>query len=520
MRIRFFSTFLLVTALCPLDSSVVIAQDSEKVASGCYQTPAKDCLPRVDIPLKVANSYHDLSRAYSELAWQDFLALSLPVAAADAGGKFTSIPDPASGLSSYSSSRTGSYKTVWGTFTSADDLFQTGGVEPKEFGSLPVLPRACSDRLTEDQKKLPVLSNIAKSGIQDEYVQANRMGPVIDQNGNYLRYGIGFNNVMHDYVVKQKLFSIRGQEDYGKANPSVLWPSGDNSSHAIGSIFVKSSWKIIAGNDKPDDFYTMNALIYTPEHGTFGEEPTVEKDDCEVKQVGLVGLHIVHRTPSAPQWVWATFEHTKNAPYHDEIDTQEEVKALREKKASYSLFDIDKCAGAAGSSGCQINQVPAHPWNPLVVNKAKATQVVRMVRPGKIATDINSEVAKALESNKVAGPWKNYFLVDVQFPTVLGLRDTSSGVAKENSAYPDGVPTPSFLANSTMETYIQGLSAEQNAHGTPPASGGAVSQSADSHGAVLGVPRVTSSCISCHYDATTSTGTNSNFVFSLSRVKK
>jgi cytochrome c len=28
--------------------------------------------------------------------------------------------------------------------------------------------------------------------------------------------------------------------------------------------------------------------------------------------MGLVGLHIVQKTPSAPQWIWATFEHTGN----------------------------------------------------------------------------------------------------------------------------------------------------------------------------------------------------------------
>jgi hypothetical protein len=30
--------------------------------------------------------------------------------------------------------------------------------------------------------------------------------------------------------------------------------------------------------------------------------------------MGLVGLHIVQKTPNRPQWVWATFEHVHNAP--------------------------------------------------------------------------------------------------------------------------------------------------------------------------------------------------------------
>ncbi|MCW8060511.1 hypothetical protein [Agrobacterium tumefaciens] len=496
MRIGFSTIGIFATVLCTLAPRMVSAQDI--ISTGCYTTPAKDCLPKVDIPPQT--SADKLHEAYAQLAWQDFVALSLPVEDAAKDGKLTSKPDVARGLSSYADRKAHPYKPVWETFTSADDLFQTGVTEPIKFGSLPMLPTVCSEKLTADQKnKPPVLANIAKSGIQDEYVQANRMGPVIDRNGNYLRYGIGFNEVMHDHVVRHKLFSSTGQDDFSKTSSRVEWPQKGDTAGSAGSIFVKSSWKIIAGEDNPDDFYTMDALIYTPRHGTFGEEPTIATDQCEVKQVGLVGLHIVHRTPSAPQWVWATFEHTNNAPYYDEIDTAEKVKTLTDSKIHYSLFDINKCVGAAGSVGCRINQVPDHPWNPLDIHKEKATQVVRMVRPGKKAAEMNKKIAEKLDS--VKGPWKNYSLVDVQFPTVL-LPPNADGVARENPAYPDGVPTPSFLANSTMETYIQGI------------------PSADMHGVTTGVPRVTSSCVSCHYDATTSAGTNSNFVFSLSRVKK
>ena len=30
--------------------------------------------------------------------------------------------------------------------------------------------------------------------------------------------------------------------------------------------------------------------------------------------LGLVGLHIVHKTDSEPQWIWSTFEHVNNVP--------------------------------------------------------------------------------------------------------------------------------------------------------------------------------------------------------------
>ena len=35
--------------------------------------------------------------------------------------------------------------------------------------------------------------------------------------------------------------------------------------------------------------------------------------------VGLVGLHIVQRTPSRPQWIWSTFEQVDNVPPPDYV---------------------------------------------------------------------------------------------------------------------------------------------------------------------------------------------------------
>ena len=47
-------------------------------------------------------------------------------------------------------------------------------------------------------------------------------------------------------------------------------------------------------------------------------------------------------------------------------------------------------------------------------------------------------------------------MVDVQFPTNVIVQDASTGLADINQAYPDGLPTPTFLPNSVIETYIQG----------------------------------------------------------------
>ena len=35
---------------------------------------------------------------------------------------------------------------------------------------------------------------------------------------------------------------------------------------------------------------------------------------CKLQKMGLVGLHIVQKTPIRPQWVWSSFEHIDNVP--------------------------------------------------------------------------------------------------------------------------------------------------------------------------------------------------------------
>ncbi len=408
------------------------------------------------------------------------------------------------------------YVPKWQEFISATELFPANGDTPRNYTLPSTPPPECHGASTEGVSLY--LFQIMKGDVLDEYVQANRMGPVIDQDGHYLRFGIGFNRVMYDYIVQHDLYNKNGQDYFDKktSNPNhsqspIQWPTHDGD--GAGSIFVKSAWKILSSKDDKDSYFRTKAFIYTPatydkKQNNFDGETDIKAAQCVVQEVGLIGLHIVHRTPSAPQWVWATFEHKSNAPWADQF----EKGTSDAPKGAYALFDPKKCP--AGLNDCSYNQLPQHPWNP-TVNPTKniPSQLIRMFRPGAQADKLNKEIAA-----KVPSPWNNYFLVDVQFPTIVGAKQGDGNWAV-NPAYPDGVPTPSFLANSTMETYIQGFIASQhtsNGWKIPPED---QMQRQGMTGIAGGVQRVTSSCVSCHYDATTTTGTNSNFVFSLSRGK-
>jgi len=531
---------------------------SEDARADCFNKPYS-CLPPGDIDPATSRDYVSLYRAYAALVWQDFLALNFP-AATDGQGNPLPQPSSSQGLDT----GTGSYIPVWQTYIEARELFLPNGAAPAPFASGHPLPQSCRNlnrsgvRLllnrvskagdvhgltppagrdiqsmlthgkrvnsdTELAQKLTAAQN--NDGVLDEYVQALRMGPVIDQNGNYLRFGLNFNKAMYDYIVSNQLYNVEGQQAFD-TNPNhngnpVQFPAGVFGGDP-GSIFVKSSWKILSGPDNAARFFRVPAYIYDEAGGPFGDDPTVE-ERCSIATVGLVGFHVVHLTNSAPQWVWATFEHLDNAPWLADF-------RVGTPSGSYSLFNPALCPAQGGAPSCTYNTIPAHPWNPQIPNQTPV-QVVRVAPPGLYAEVTNANAAQAITNAYGSTVWQNYFLVDVQFPTIVDVVNPATGQAVPNPAYPDGVPTPSFLANSTLETYIQGFgpaAATTNGNVIPSddqmqaANSGAARVNPFStvvYNQSGGAPRETSGCVSCHFDATLTTGSSSHFVFSLSRAQ-
>ena len=62
--------------------------------------------------------------------------------------------------------------------------------------------------------------------------------------------------------------------------------------------------------------------------------------------MGLVGLHIAHKTQHQPNWIWSTFEHVANAP------TQGQPIPAG---ATYNFYD-PQCT--ANGVACDTNCVP------------------------------------------------------------------------------------------------------------------------------------------------------------------
>jgi len=350
----------------------------------------------------------------------------------------------------------GDAPTVWEQWKEHYEIMLPDGKTPAAWGTPRLIPPACQSLATSSAATLgknPLVLSVV--------VQPFDTGPLIDQAGEYVLYGISVNRPMFEFLFQNQLYNQAGQANFAG---DMLFPQGSviaGTTGFIGAIMVKSSWKVMGPQDDPSQFHTTTALMYTPP----SDNPKIE-EACAQKTVGLVGLHVVHKTQTEPQWIWATFEHVRNAPTQAEVDRNSLL-------ADYNFYQPG-CAETV----CPINQPPPRPWNPNVIPFPHnfTSQVIRLISLTSEVSDLNTSFQSLLKGTV----WENYMLISTQWPT--------DGKSKTD---PTGAPFPVYLANTTLETYSQGE-----------------------------VPQASSSCMDCHGNATDTQGRASDFTFIPQRAEK
>ncbi|GAA5496520.1 hypothetical protein Rhal01_02704 [Rubritalea halochordaticola] len=327
-------------------------------------------------------------------AWQAFVALNWPAKEGVRGEPDTDKKIGDSG------------STVWETFKTTDQIFLSGAKDPGPWNPAEKLKaNAFAHRKMFSTSKispallgkLPELATQKLGGVQEAVG-----GTLTDQNGNLTYFERSTNELGYDYIRSNQFYNA---DVLAKAS-EVDFPDS--------TVNIKAAWKILEAKDPVDKFYTTTASI-----------------NGEDKTMGLVGLHIVVKTPNAPQWVWATFEHVSNAPTFSNLG-----------EGPYS-YNNPECPPAK----CPPNQSTEVDGKPT----GKPTQVVREVTIYESAQNANQAWQKALQGTV----WKNYELVGTQWPTV-----------PNNPSLPTGRPQPTLLGNTTMETYIQRESSCLQCHST------------------------------------------------------
>jgi hypothetical protein len=337
-----------------------------------------------------------------------FIALNWPASPTQNGVPDTTTVVGGQEVTNYYPNGLRASPTVWETFKDVNDIFLPSIKPPTPFSA----------------KTQHVLFDDTESFTSS---------PLNDQNGRHVYYEVRMNEVEFNYIVAHKLYNSNNQKP-----PFVInFPPGNNATSEVGSVHVKAAWKILNTTgpgqlDNPSRFYTAQALIYTP-----------GRPSAFLATVGLVGMHIAHKTTSRPEWIWSTFEQVDNAA--DMPAQGQPIPPPPDPPKQYSFTNAD----------CQIAQCP--PNQQITQTSNQPVQVLR-VTPIQDTKMLNAQFQLALHAWNPKNVWQYYQLVSTQWPTTPG------------NIQAFGDPRPAFLANTVIETFFQGPSPAHPTGADPPHS--------------------------------------------------
>ncbi len=433
-----------------------------------------------------ASGLQNLQRGFDFYSWRTFIALNTP-----ADGKVAFENAPADAPTKWEDMN--NFKQLLDVMLPADLQppiwpADTNGMN-KERERL--MPQACRDLLKDrpDLAKDAPNRMIVKM-IEESFNEPFKTGPLIDQQGHYAIFDILMNRQMFDYITKNHLNTKAGQA--ANADLAVDFPPGQNSKPAqggnpaqpaaFGSFMLKVSWKILAPEEiAAKTFHMRRALVLMPPG---------DKRPCLDRILGLIGFHAVHKTANRPQWIWTSFEHVKNVPDRNEV-------AANKLSGPYNFFSV-KC-----KADCPVeNATPPFPWDPdpalgLRFRKDDAfkSQIVRETPLTDAAKNMNAVFHSMLPPTSV---WQNYMLLSTQWPSAFGCATQHSKNPAAPAPRTDFIkqpdmtcsPAPTYLANSTLETYSQQEKKSES-------RGDSMADIRDAPA----IPLATSSCIACHSNA-------------------
>jgi len=359
------------------------------------------------------------ARSFYALSWRLFKFLVWP--ASTERGR----PDQARKITDTTGQRTfESFKTEWETFL-------RDAARPADWNDRPEVALPCDNHPKLRPGDL-VLASLSKFGPFDEVLGKDVANLLVAQNRTYVRYQAAYNETVFKKIQHEQLYDQHVVAKLPEA-PSGQ-PVSDQGSQDDQALTVKSAWiELPEGGPNhidPSRFYVRDDAWIQD----------LDRQSCRQARVGLVGLHIVYKTHSRPQWIWSTFEHVDNVPD----------------------------AGAPGGGHFTFNNgelsqhMTTDPDAQFKLPRPKGTiapgmspppfQVERLQRIDAVVSRMNEVQQQALRG--LGSIWQHYKLVMAQWP----LTSTSPRLGAAAS-----IPQPHHCSgrggqaavNTTMETFHQ-----------------------------------------------------------------
>jgi len=371
---------------------------AKRTAAALPAPPPRPAISSCQVPLDVAANVPPDDQPYEQrpffddYSWKAFAAVICDAKPGERG-----VPSPAKG-------KDGAGARVFETYKSAWEVFHGGTVSGnwKKYEAQTYNP--CEGKAKDGDLVLASVTKFLDTeqrGVGDALI-----GPLPAQNGTYVHYLTQYNEKSFGHIVDVLA---------GKAAPGSEFPDG--------SVNVKSAWVEMNGPDgrrfDARHFYVRDAWIRDYD------------GSCKKAQVGLVGLHIVQKTPTRKNWIWSTFEQVDNVPNVG-----------------------DPCPVAGAMYTFNREDCKDMPVNPVRDNQRDAPpktifNVQRTFALISQSTKQTNQGYQALFSR--ASKWKNYELVMTQWP----LKNPGpTQAANPMYAFPGTGATTAF-ANTVMETFFQ-----------------------------------------------------------------
>ena len=362
-------------------------------------------------------------------AWQEFISLSWAASPKLRGQPDTAVPPAKFGVP------LDTRPTVWESYKESNEIFLPDAKHPGKWNA----------SAQGTVKLLGGMKSEVESGAEldlSEIGQASQGHPwLTGQNGLLTMYERRMNEDEFNYIVKNKLYDATTQQTFVQS-PGISLPDGTAGSAAygpLGSIETKAGWIELPNKADWPRFKTSWAMVTYPGKKT------------KKVVVGLVGLHIIHKTALGQQFIWATFEHRDNCPNRDEV-------ASGTLKPHYTYFN-PTCNPATDYYKCTANANPvtykgAQPTNPYNAPIQVVRESAIPSRPNDDVVGLNQYVWNQIKAGSPKSVYLNYELVNTLWSnqnTTIPAGSTVPLFAGQLSPGPQQEP----VANTTLETYVQ-----------------------------------------------------------------
>jgi hypothetical protein len=358
--------------------------------------------PKVPPDVAIPNGFPGNPIAFfDDFSWRSFIALVWPAQKGQRGQ-----PDTTQSVG-------GPGPRVFETYKALYEVFHNDGTAPAGWNAFePAKYNPCDIAAKWGDVTLGSFSKFSDLG---QAGFGSLVGPLIAQNNTYVRFLTSYNKTEFDQIV--------GKNWYLRKNLPVK-PASITFNN--GAIDTKSAWIDMTGASRPDRYYTRTAWVLNPTNGVASQ-----------KTVGLVGLHIVVKTPTRPQWIWATFE---------QVDNVTPLEA--------------GMTGAFGPGTANFNDgtgTSMPPTNPYPMDRVLQAPVpppynVTRLKPIHPSTLQTSKAYRAALQGTV---WTNYQLVMTQWPLTPSSPTTPAFPANTFPGQPPPANSSTAFANTTLETFDQ-----------------------------------------------------------------